>query len=54
MDRGVWWATVQGVTKELDMTQRLKNSIPLYGRTTLYFTMHQLMTIWVVSTFWFL
>ena len=20
MDRGVWWATVQGVAKELDMT----------------------------------
>ena len=22
-DRGVWWATVHGVTKELDMTERL-------------------------------
>ena len=21
MDRGTWWATVQGVTKEVDMTQ---------------------------------
>ena len=21
MDRGAWWATVQGVTKELDMTK---------------------------------
>ena len=24
MDRGAWWATVQGVAKELDMTQQLK------------------------------
>jgi len=23
MDRGVWWATVPGATKELDMTERL-------------------------------
>ena len=23
MDRGVWWATVHGVTKELDMTEQL-------------------------------
>ena len=23
MDRGAWWATVQGVTKELDTTLRL-------------------------------
>ena len=21
MDRGVWWATVHGITKELDMTE---------------------------------
>ena len=26
-DRGAWWATVQGVTKELDMTQQLNNNI---------------------------
>ena len=23
MDRGAWWATVHGVAKELDMTERL-------------------------------
>ena len=23
MDRGAWWATVHGVTKELDTTERL-------------------------------
>ena len=23
MDRGVWWATVHGVAKELNMTERL-------------------------------
>ena len=23
MDRGAWWSTVHGVTKELDMTERL-------------------------------
>ena len=26
MDRGDWWAAVHGVTKKLDMTQRLKNN----------------------------
>ena len=26
MDRGAWWATVHGVTKELDTTQCLNNS----------------------------
>ena len=26
MDRGAWWATVHGVAKELDTTQRLNNS----------------------------
>ena len=26
MDRGAWLATVHGVTKELDMTQRLNNN----------------------------
>ena len=25
MDRGAWWATVHGVAKESDMTERLKN-----------------------------
>ena len=28
MDRGAWWATVHGVTKELDMTERLNNKQP--------------------------
>ena len=23
MDRGAWWATVHGIAKELDMTERL-------------------------------
>ena len=26
MDRGVWWATVPGVAKELDTTKQLNNS----------------------------
>ena len=26
MDRGTWWATVYGVTKELDMTEQLNSS----------------------------
>ena len=26
MDRGVWWATVHGVTKESDMTEQLNNN----------------------------
>ena len=26
MDRGAWWATVHGVTKESDKTQRLSNN----------------------------
>ena len=26
MDRGAWWATVHGVTKESDMTQQLNNN----------------------------
>ena len=25
MDRGAWWATVHGVTKESDMTEQLNN-----------------------------
>ena len=25
MDRGAWWATVHGVAKELDTTERLTN-----------------------------
>jgi len=27
MDRGAWWATVIGVAKELDMTDRLNNEL---------------------------
>ena len=26
MDRGAWWATVQGVNKELDPTKQLNNN----------------------------
>ena len=26
MDRGAWWATIEGVAKESDTTQRLNNS----------------------------
>ena len=26
MDRGAWWATVHGVTKELNVTKQLNNS----------------------------
>jgi len=26
MDRGTWWATVCGVAKETDMTERLNNN----------------------------
>ena len=26
MDRGTWWATVQGVTKELDMIEQVNNN----------------------------
>ena len=26
MDRGAWWATVHGVAKELDTTERLKHT----------------------------
>ena len=25
MDRGAWWATVPGVAKDLDMTERINN-----------------------------
>ena len=26
MERGTWWATVHGITKELDTTERLNNN----------------------------
>ena len=31
MDRGAWWATVHGVTKELDMTTQAEYSILLFN-----------------------
>ena len=31
MDRGVWWAAVHGVTKELDMTTQAEYSILLFN-----------------------
>ena len=30
MDRGAWWATVHGVTKQLDMTEQLELSLSTY------------------------
>ena len=30
MDRGAWWATVHGVTRESDMTEQLNNNNKLY------------------------
>ena len=27
MDRGAWWVTVHGVTKELDTTEQLNNNL---------------------------
>ena len=32
MDRGSWWATVHGVAKEVDMTERLNNSREFFAR----------------------
>jgi len=32
MDRGVWWATVRRVAKELEITKGLKNSSSKLGR----------------------
>ena len=34
MDRGAWWATIQGVTKESDTTWQLNNSNPTIGPST--------------------
>ena len=31
MDRGTCWATVNGVAKELDMTEQLNNKLILMG-----------------------
>ena len=35
MDRGAWWATIHGVTKELDLTERLIHK-PLETTTTFF------------------
>ena len=46
MDREAWWATVHGVTKESDMTQRLHNNtlyIPIF-HTHPVFSLHRLMS----------
>ena len=29
MDRGAWWAKMHGVTKELDMTEQLRDNDPV-------------------------
>ena len=35
MDRGAWWATVQGVERDLDMTERLDhNQLSTYQALT--------------------
>ena len=36
MDRGAWWATVHGVTKESDMTEQLTLSLSLTQHLPLY------------------
>ena len=32
MDRGAWWATVHGVTKELDMTKAISGTLCNHAR----------------------
>ena len=34
MDRGVWWATVHGVAKESDTTERPNNNNKQYRKVT--------------------
>jgi len=42
MDRGTWWATVHGVAKESDMTQRLNsNRLDFMGRQVAPTSGHQ-------------
>ena len=41
MDRGAWWATVHGVTKELDMTEWLNNNNNNYSRNFMNFSCFQ-------------
>ena len=36
MDRGTWWATVHGATKESDMTEQLTLSLSCICITELY------------------
>ena len=38
MDGGAWWATVHGVTKESDMTERLNNNKPIPATPYLLWT----------------
>ena len=50
MDRGGWWATVRGVAKELDTTERLNDSsVPFCAGTQ-----PQVVDVRVVSAFWLL
>ena len=30
VDREAWWATIHGVTKDLNMTERLNNTVYIY------------------------
>ena len=46
MDRGDWWAAVHGVTKKLDMTQRLKNN-----KTYFYISFYSLLSLILYSFF---
>ena len=41
MDIGAWWATVHGVTKELDMTEWLNNNNNDYSRNFMNFSCFQ-------------
>ena len=40
MDRGAWWATVPGIHKESDRTERLNNSSPFPLQTSLSILFH--------------
>ena len=45
----LWWNMYQ-----YSIPFFLPNNIPLYGHATFYLTIHQLLDIWFVSTFWLL
>ena len=47
MDRGAWWATVHGVSKELDMTQQLNNSRNLRFRKFKILSRTSLVVQWI-------